>query len=247
MFFERDKKWLLEEKYFGLESEAFFKDLERLKNGEPVDYLIGWKEFLGTKIDLSFKPLIPREETEFWLYEYLFPELQKKKNEKKIILDIFAGSGCIGLGMKKNFQFFEVDFTDLKEENILQIKKNLKLNNLKADVFQSDIFQNIPEKKYDFILANPPYISKEKMSLIQDSVLKYEDEMFLFAEDDGLFFVKKLILEASKFLKKDGQLWIEYDDWQTEKIEKFLKDKNILNYSFLKDQFGKDRVVKIIF
>ena len=62
---QRDKNWLLRDKYHGIETPAFFADLERLVKGEPLDYVIGWREFLGVKIDLSERPLIPREETEF--------------------------------------------------------------------------------------------------------------------------------------------------------------------------------------
>ena len=72
--FKKEKKWLLEEKYKGKECPAFFSDLEKLKNGEPLAYLIGNIDFINTKIDLEYRPLIPRPETEFWIHEYIFPK-----------------------------------------------------------------------------------------------------------------------------------------------------------------------------
>jgi release factor glutamine methyltransferase len=110
-----------------------------------------------------------------------------------------------------NFQNIQVDFGEIKNENILQIKKNIKINNLEKksfEIFQSYVFVKIQEKKYNFILANPPYIAKEKIgtSELQNSVLENEDPLALFAEDHGLYFVKKIILESQKYLEKNGEL-----------------------------------------
>jgi release factor glutamine methyltransferase len=125
------------------------------------------------------------------------------------ILDLFSGSGCIGLSLLKNCQNIEVDFGEIKKENISQIKKNIQINNLENknfQIFQSDIFKNIPQKKYNFILSNPPYISKNRKFSVQKSVLENEDPLALFAKDDGLYFIKKIILDGQNFLKKKGQI-----------------------------------------
>lgn len=255
--FKKESQWLLEEKYKGRKCEAFFSDLKKLKSKIPLAFLIGNIDFINTKIDLEFKPLIPRPETEFWIYEYIFPQIQKmenfaSQNSPLKILDIFAGSGCIGLSLLNNFKNTEVDFGEIKKENILQIKKNIKINSLENknfNIFLSDIFQSIPKKSYDFILANPPYISKDKIdtSELQNSVLENEDHLALFADDDGLYFIKKLILESKNFLNKNGELWIEYDPWQTNLIKKFLKGNNLNNFKIKKDQYNRNRFLKIIF
>jgi len=134
-----------------------------------------------------------------------------EQNSPIKILDIFSGSGCIGLSVLNNFKNIEIDFGEIKNENILQIKKNIKINSLENknfNILQSDIFKSIPKKSYDFILANPPYISKEKIGTteLQNSVIENEDYLALFAKDNGLYFVKKLILESKNYLKKDGEL-----------------------------------------
>ena len=247
--FKKEKIWLLDEKYNGQKCEAFLTDLKKLKKGYPLAYLIGNQPFLNCVIDLAYKPLIPRPETEFWANDFI--EKQKKRhlvspNASIQILDIFSGSGCIGLGVLKNLQNSKVDFAELDENYIKQIQKNLILNKISKDrynIFQSDVFNNIPLKKYNAILANPPYIPKSKISQVQNSVLEYENHNTLFADSDGLFFIKKLIFESPKYLKKDGQLWIEFDASQKEEIEQILKTKKIKKYKFWKDQFKKYRVL----
>lgn len=254
---KKEIQWLLEEKYNGEKSSAFFSDEKKLNSGTPLAYLIGNIDFINTKIDLEFKPLIPRPETEFWIYEYIFPKIKKmenfaEQNSPIKILDIFSGSGCIGLSVLNNFKNIEIDFGEIKNENILQIKKNIKINSLENknfNILQSDIFKSIPKKSYDFILANPPYISKEKIGTteLQNSVIENEDYLALFAKDNGLYFVKKLISESKNYLKKDGELWIEYDPWQTDLIKEFLKENNLNNFEIKKDQYNRNRFLKLIY
>ena len=245
----KEEQWLLNEKYNGIKNRDFQKDLKKLKSGIPLAYLIGNVEFLNCTIDLSYKPLIPRSETEFWVDDFI--KKNKKARPYLAVLDIFAGSGCIGLAVLKNLKNTKVDFAEKNPQYIKQIKKNLKINSATSrgccKIYESDVFENIPEKKYDAILANPPYIAKKEKKNVQKSVLENEDHKALFTKDNGLHFIKKLILEAPKYLKQSGELWIEFDPWQTPLIKKFLKETNIQNYKFWIDQYKKNRVVIIKF
>ena len=246
---KNEKRWLLEEKYGGnvlaKESSEYLSDIKKLESGYPVAYLIGNVDFLGCHIDLESKPLIPRPETEFWVKEIID---EHKNSESLKVLDLFSGSGCIGLSILKNINNCQVDFGELKQEHVDQIDKNISINSLDNtayNVYQSDVLSSIPEGEYDLILTNPPYIDKTKKETVQISVLDNEDPDALFADDQGLFFVKKIIDEGFTYLKDGGKIYIEYDPWQTDLIREYLDSKGISKYKYWKDQFGKNRVVII--
>ncbi len=233
-------------------------DIELLNKGVPVDYLIGYVEFLGYHIDLSYKPLIPRTETEYWVDL----AIRKIKNELKSnsknrtgynykkdikILDMFSGSGCIGIAVYKrlyeeNIKNLKIIFSDIDKNAINQIRKNAKINKIsKKDykIIKSNLFENINEK-FDYIFANPPYVSKNDEI---DKSIKYEPEIALFANENGLSVIKNFIKKVPNYLKTNGFVFMEFGLNQEKEIENLLKNVNITEFEFVKDQFGKNRLV----
>lgn len=242
---KQEKQWLLNEKYQGIEGPEFFEDFKKLESGIPLAYLIGNIPFLGIIVDLEYKPLIPRPETEFWAHYCTQKYIPLEANIS--ILDIYSGSGCIGLGIAKKRPNTKILCSDIKKENLLQIHKNITLNGIsekQVSVIQSDVFENIPEQKFDMIFANPPYISEERKNTVDDSVLLHEDHLALFAEDDGLLHIKNLIEKIPSFLKDNGYMFIEFDPWQKDLIETYMQKKKIY-FEFLQDQYQKNRVLII--
>jgi len=205
----------------------------------PEDYKRGYKEFLGVKVDLFFRPLIPREETEDWVEEVM----GEIKGE---CLDLFAGSGCIGLSILKNVPDSTCDFGDKENSFLKGIKKSVEENRIEKERFnliKTDVFSNV-SKKYDFILANPPYVAESRMDEVGEDVKIFEPPIALYGGSDGMEIIKKFLNEASDYLKEKGIIYMEFDPEQKNWIEEIIKDK-YSSFEFLKDRYGKYRFVKI--
>jgi release factor glutamine methyltransferase len=203
------------------------------------------EKFLNSKIDLSKKVFQPRIETEFWLKKAISEIKQKIENRKQKIevLDMFAGSGCIGISILKNLKTSLVDFVDIDKKAIGQMKINLKLNKIPKSryrIFRSNLFERIRNKKYDFIFANPPYVALKRISEVQPAVLKNEPPLALFAGKDGLDYIKRFLREVKNYLNPKGKFYLEFDPQQKPEIEKILIKQKLI-FEFRKDQFKKWR------
>ena len=241
-----DLEHILKDKYRNKINESnisfLIKDLDLFNTGYPRDYIIGYVNFLNCKIDLSKKPLIPRVETEYWLEKSL-PIIKKYfKNYQKIqVLDIFSGSGCLGIAIAKNIKKSIIDFSDIEENNIQQIKINLKLNNIKNyhKIIQSNIFDKI-KGKYDLIVANPPYVP------LSDTVkAPFESSNAIFAGKDGLKLIQPFIQQIKKFLSKNSMFIMEFHPDQVNKLKTMLEKHGFKNFEFFKDQYQRFRYVVI--
>lgn len=256
--------WLLRDKYHNKITPAAKKDIARLRQGEPLDYIIGWREFLGHKIDLSLRPLIPCQETEFWVNEAIKSICHSDTTIQ--CLDLFSGSGCIGVAILKHIPQAKVDFTDIDKHCLKQIKINLKINKIaksRYHLFQTDIFNPVLKttclrisavassygkasklKIYNYIFANPPYIALRNKTKLQKSVLKYEPHQALFAKQNGLYFIDQTLCQAKKYLKPNGQLFLEFSPEQKSAITVLLKKYQYNKWRFNKDQFNRWRYLK---
>ncbi|MBD3208493.1 MAG: HemK family protein methyltransferase [Candidatus Nealsonbacteria bacterium] len=216
----------------------------------PKQYKRGRINFLGCKIDLSQRVFIPRPETEYWVKKAIEEIQGTAAKDKEIkVLDIFSGSGCIGIALLKHVPGSIVDFVDLTEKAVGQIRINLKLNEMSDDRFNvhiSDVFSKLKDKSYHFILSNPPYVAEERIDEVDKIVLDHEPREALFAGKKGLYYIRKLISEAKSFLKKEGGLYVEFDPRQKDDIEKLLKDEDYKEFSFYRDQFKKFRWLKAV-
>lgn len=244
---QQETRWVLQEKHQGVMTREAQKDIERLKKGEPVDYIIGFVPFLGCRIDLSKRPFIPRPETEYWVGRAV-EEIKAKGDIPITCLDIFAGSGCIGIALLKNLPFASVDFIEREGECIEQIKINLRLNGIvpsRYRVIESNMFAKV-RGTYDYMLANPPYVSEKRKKNIQASVKKWEPMNAILAEHDGLVYIKKLLKEAPCYLEKGGAMYIEFDAPQKRELARMIPSFGYRKMQFFKDQFGKWRYVRIM-
>ncbi len=231
----QETKWLLNDKYNGIETDAFYDDVKRLESGEPLAYIIGWQPFCGTKIYLDSHPLIPRPETEYWV-KLVTDEIKEKKNVK--VLDLCAGSGCIGIAILKNIPNSTVDFVEIDESHHATILKNVrenKINENRVKIVGGSLFENVPDQ-YDIIVTNPPYIDPQLSDRIGESVLEYEPKNALFGGNAGMGLITKILAQIPRFLRSGGILYIEHEPEQVQKIQELLP-----GIKSQKDQFGVAR------
>lgn len=213
-----------------------------LTNAEQ-DYIRGWVPFLETRIFLDSRPLIPRTETEYWV-EQAIQEMSETNN--LCVLDIFAGSGCAGLATLKHRPNAFVTFAEIEEAHLDTIKKSISENDLNkrhAFFIESDVWENV-DGRFDFIFANPPYISKER-NTVEKEVVTTEPSRALFAEEDGYAYIRETIQGLSSSLANKGVCYIEHEPFHVEKIEAQIKN-SAFTATTKKDQYGVDRFTRII-
>ena len=238
-----DESWLLKEKYHGEKTEGFFTDSDRLRNGEPLAYVIGHIPFLSTIISLDSHPLIPRPETEFWV-EKAISEIHTDVRLRKSnihVLDLCAGSGCIGVAILKAIPDAQVDFVELDATHHSTIRKNIEINHIdgsRTQIFGGDLYENITGE-YDYILTNPPYIDPE-VDRTEPSVKNYEPHLALYGGTHGLELISRIITEGSNYLTENGTLYIEHEPEQSTAILE-LGESHGFAVITEKDQYDRER------
>jgi release factor glutamine methyltransferase len=236
----QEEEWLLAEKYDGEKTLAFFADRERLHTGEPLAFVIGHVPFLSAKIYLDSRPLIPRVETEFWV-DQAIKEMAVSNISAPKVLDLCAGSGCIGVGVAKALPLSIVHFAEIDAAHHPTIFKNIHENRIaqeRTSVFGGDMFEkSVPP--YDFILCNPPYISTS-LDRVTESVRKYEPHLALYGGDDGLDLIRTILTQARQQLTATGILFIEHEPEQTEALQK-LAFEALLTATTHTDQYNVPR------
>ena len=214
--------------------------LKELKEGKPVQYIVGNVDFYDVNLLVNENVLIPRFETETLVEKTI--NYAKKLTEPLDILDIGTGSGAIAITLAKHLSC-HVLATDISEEALEIAKINSKRNNVQIDFKQSDILKNV-QGKFDIIISNPPYIAKDEV--IDDLVKDNEPHLALYAEEDGLYFYRNILENVKPFLKEKSLIAFEIGMTQSAAITKIAQ--NYLPHAKIiteKDLTGKDRYIFI--
>lgn len=221
-----------------------FKDkILAIKEGKPLQYIMGKVNFYGNEFIINSNVLIPRFETEE-LVENTIKYINELFTEPVDIIDLGCGSGVIGITLEKKVSTKTVDLIDISEKALEITHKNCVKLNSKANIIQSDMFTNI-DKKYDVIISNPPYIKTDEE--IEEIVKNNEPHLALYAGKDGLDCYKKILENASKYMKDKCLIAFEIGYTQAEDIKNIANQylKNI-KIEVKKDLSGKDRMLFII-
>lgn len=195
-----------------LHREHVEEELERVRKGEALQYVVGNVDFYGLPFLVNPNVLIPRWETEELVDRTL--KLLKEHFLNPSILDIGTGSGCIAITLSKKLKCI-VDACDISREALQVALKNKEMNQANVTFIESDIFSNI-EKKYDCIVSNPPYIAFDEE--IMEVVKNNEPHLALYAKENGLYFYKEILKNAQRFIKEKYLLAFEIGASQKEAI-----------------------------
>ena len=218
--------------------------LNRLNNYEPVQYIIGYTNFLNHKIMVNQNVLIPRNETEelvLWCKSFI--------NKSKKILELGTGSGCIAISLAQN-NF--VTALDNNLESLELAKLNAKKNNVSVNYLHADIM-NLEKSinkfdKYDILISNPPYVLKDEIKKIHKNVYMYEPKTAIFVNNnDPLIYYDKIISFSKKIFNNNGLIFFEINEKFSNEIYFLLKKNSFKNIELKNDINGKKRMVKANF
>ena len=227
--------------------EDFLKLIERIRNGEPYQYVIGKAPFIDLKFNVNPSVLIPRQETEeLVIGTKLMIDKMFGPYAKINIADVCTGSGVIGVYMKKFFSLSTVYVSDIDEDCLKVARSNSKLHNLPVIDIQGDLLSPFIEQniKLDVLICNPPYIGDK--STIDEQVWKYEPHKALLASPKTLFY-ERIFKDADRIMNKDALLAFEIgedmEDELSEMVEKYFPNSA---YKISKDMYGKIRFLYIM-
>ena len=207
----------------------------------PLQYIFGNWEFYGRPFKVGVGVLIPRADTET-VVEAALEELETRENPK--VLDLCAGSGCIGITLAAEVPSSEVTMVEKYDEAIRYAFHNIELNGVSAKAVKGDVFEapQLPNDSIDLIVSNPPYIPQEEMKYCSPEV-KFEPKTALLAKDEGLEFYKAIINNYTPILKTGGAICFEVGFKQAQSVKKLLENSGYKNIKIKNDLNGIGRAV----
>lgn len=229
-------------------SDSQLKQLEEIvqkrQNHYPLQYILGEWDFYKYTFKVGEGVLIPRSDTEI-LVEKAAQFLKDIENPQ--VLDLCAGSGCIGISIAKDYPQSFVTLVEKFDSALKYLHQNVKLNDAKnTKVLKGDIFcGDGADKEYDLIVSNPPYIPPNEMSIISPET-EYEPETALLGGEDGLKFYKEIIKNYKQSLKSGAMLGFEVGINEDAAVSELLKNAGFKQITVTEDLNGIKRVVTAI-
>ena len=240
--------------------------ITRLQNGEPVQYVLGEADFAGRTFHVEPGVLIPRPETAE-LCQWIEEEVSSlKADERKQILDICTGSGCIAITLGLNIPNSEVTGWDISEDALRIAQGNveiLKAGNVRieyqdalmlpkaaeaeeaAEISEAAEAESSLSKSWNIIVSNPPYICEKEKADMEKNVLEHEPSIALFVPDeDPLKFYRAIAEYASSALKPEGALYFEINPIYEKETREMLEELGFKDIETKEDAFGKKRMMK---
>jgi release factor glutamine methyltransferase len=248
------------------------ESLKRRSKREPLQYIVGYVDFLGMKIKVGKGVLIPRPETELLVEEAIktvkreaLGVMCKPKTAEQIsnsslithhsplfILDLCTGSGCLALALAKEFPDAKVYGTDISEVAIEYAEKNAEINGVKNVTFlKGSLFEPLGELftiyhsllTFDLIISNPPYIKKGDIKTLQPEIQDWEPVEALDGGEDGLHYYRLIIPGSRNYLKDGGCIILELGISEADEVREVAEHAGFKDFSFRKDYAGIERII----
>ncbi|OYT15712.1 MAG: protein-(glutamine-N5) methyltransferase, release factor-specific [Bacteroidetes bacterium 4572_77] len=220
--------------------------IKDLKNGKPIQHILGYAYFLEKTFIVNKETLIPRPETEE-LVQYIISKEQTHKDLK--ILDIGTGTACIPISLGLAMPQHKYSALDFKTSIIDLAEKNAQKHEIPISFKVKDILQCEAKdmQEYDIIISNPPYVLESEKAEMHKNVLEYEPYSALYVKDnDALLFYKKIIELAKQRLSKKGRIYLEINENKATETETLLKQNGFSKILVHKDIHDKNRFVSAI-
>ena len=223
-----------------------FRDLVRRRaEGEPVAYLVGHREFFSLDFKVDKSVLVPRPETEY-IVTTLVDLAKEHASGQPTILDVGTGCGVLAICAAKHVSSAAIVATDISASALHIARGNAEEHQVadRIEFIQSDLFAEIPpDQTFDFIVSNPPYIAVNDNS-VEPNVVNHEPHIALFAGQDGLEVIRRLVADVGAKLNASGHLIMEIGETQFDAVEKLIRETGVFaDVSMVKDQAGLPRVV----
>ncbi len=215
--------------------------LDRRAAGEPVQYILGSADFMGLRFRVDGAVLIPRQDTET-LVEAALIELRQRQGNPAL-LDLCAGSGCVGLSLASLAPNARITLADISPEALEVARANQKALGVKAELRQGDLFSAVGRERFDIIASNPPYIPTGALSGLQREV-RFEPRIALDGGADGLDFYRRIAEGAADHLNPGGAIFLEVGIHQAQPVLELVRAKlPCTQAGTIRDLNGIERVV----
>lgn len=226
------------------QQKQYFECIGRRQARIPLQHITGVQEFMGLEFAVNEHVLIPRQDTEI-----LVEEVMKDEHDGCRILDMCTGSGCILISLLHYSNWCEGVGADISANALKVAEKNARniLSEEKRPTFvESNLFEKV-EGTFDIIVSNPPYIRTAVIDTLMPEVKDHEPMQALDGSLDGLFFYRRIVEEAPKYLNKGGRLYFEIGHDQGAEVSALLTEAGFKQVRVIKDYAGLDRVVSGIY
>ena len=222
-------------------AEQFEMQLQRVAQGEPVQYIVGSTEFFGRTFAVRSGVLSPRPETE----ELVALVVRENRTPTPRIIDLGTGSGAIAVSLACEIEGARVEALDLSEVAVEVASANAEQNGADVRVQRGDIFLWEPEREsYDVIISNPPYIPLCERGEMARNVTDYEPSEALFVPDERpLVYYERIADVALVALRNGGKLYFEIHERLAEETAQMLREKGLCDVTLHKDMNGKPRMI----